>query len=137
MSKGDAPKPLLKRLGADEDILDLVVPISVEISFATSAKISDMAILEKVLERALEDAQKRFDKEGFKLYVRSGLVKPMTQEELLAVLPRKVHMAREINGRLSQICETPHVSHKNLTTNETEVTCKRCLKVIEGVLKNV
>jgi hypothetical protein len=31
------------------------------------------------LGRAVEDLGKRFEKEGFKLYMRTGLVKPMTQ----------------------------------------------------------
>jgi hypothetical protein len=129
-------RPLLKRFGPDEDVLDLQVPISVEISFATSAKLSEMPILEKVIERAIADAQARFEREGFKFYVRAGVVKPMTQEELLSILPRKVHMARETGGNLKQICETPHVSQKNLTLNEDEVTCKRCLKILEGAHKD-
>jgi hypothetical protein len=131
-------RPLLKRLEADEDIQDLNVPMSIEMSFATSAKISEMGILEQVIEKAVGDLEKRFAKEGFKLYVRTGLVHAMTQEELISILPRKVHMAEVRDGKaLKQICETPHVSYKNLTTNETEVTCKRCLKLIEGALKHV
>jgi len=133
----DRPRPLLKRLQPDEDIQDLNVPMSVELSFATSAKISEAGVLEQVIEKAILDLEKRFAKEGFKLYMRAGLVKPMTQEELLSILPRKIHMAHKVNGRSAQICETPHVSYKNLTSNEAEVTCKRCLKLIEGTLKNV
>jgi len=79
MKNGDRKRPLLKRFEADEGIQDLQVPMSVELSFATSAKISDTELLEKVLGRAVEDLGKRFEKEGFKLYMRTGLVKPMTQ----------------------------------------------------------
>jgi hypothetical protein len=134
----DERRTISKRLQPDENIQDLIVPISVEMSFATSAKISDMSILEKVIELALGDLENRFAKEGFKLYLRTGQVRPMTQEELLSILPRKVHMAREQSGGvMNQICETPHVSRKNLTTNTDEVTCKRCLRLIEGALKDV
>lgn len=131
-------RPISKRLPPDENIQDLNVPMSVELSFATSAKISDMSVLEKVIELALGDLERRFAKEGFKLYLRTGQVRPMTQEELLSILPRKVHMAREQSGGvLKQICETAHVSWKNLTTNPDEVTCKRCLRLIEGALVHV
>jgi hypothetical protein len=138
MTDNSTPRsgPVFKRLGAvdDEGLLDLNVPISVEVKFATGAKIRDMALLEAVIDLALADVEQRFEKEGFKLYARGGLVKPMTQEELLAMVPRKKHMAREHGPGMRQICDTPHVARKHLVTSIDKVTCKRCLKLIDDEL---
>lgn len=120
-------KPLLKRIEPSEDIRDIQCPMSIEVSFATSAKISDMGVLDKVLEVVIAEARKKFESEGFKTWVRVGLVKPMTQEELLTIIPRKMHFMRD--GR--QVCRTEFVSPKNLTDDPKEVTCKLCLKVLE------
>ena len=120
----DDKRPIYKKLDPSEEIGDIQCPMSIELHFATTSKISDMPILEKVLERAIEDVHKRFEKDGYKVYVRTGLVRPMTQEELVSLIPRKVHFRQ--NGR--QICDTTHVAAKNLTDNRAEVTCKLCLK---------
>lgn len=128
--------PVFKRLEAadDDGLLDLNVPISVEVKFATGARIRDMVALEQVIDQALADVEARFEKEGFKLYARLGHVKPMTQEELLAMVPRKKHMARQHGSGLRHICDTPHVSPKHLVTSIDKVTCKRCLKLIDDEL---
>lgn len=117
------------KIEPSEDIGDLVVPMSVELSFATTSKVSDTTLMEQVLALAIEDVQKRFEKDGFKLYIRAGNVRPMTQEELLTLIPRKIHMADGVDG--AQICTTPHVSAKNLTTDASKVTCKLCLKALK------
>lgn len=132
MIEDERPRPLYKRMSDDKDVHNLVVPMSIELSYVTSAKIADMPALEKLIDHAFQDLEARFEKAGFKLYVRSGLVKAITQADLLTILPRKMHMAQTLSsGVLNQICDTPHVSAKNLTTNEDAVTCKRCLKLIE------
>jgi len=110
------------------DLTEMVVPVAIEVSLATSVKLDDIPILEKVLEKAVEDVLKRFEKDNFRIFVRTGTVRPMTQDELLSIIPRKVHMALASGLWL---CTTPHVSPKNLTQNPDEVTCKLCLKVME------
>jgi hypothetical protein len=126
MKDDNGRQPLHKRLPQSDDIHDMQVPMAIEVDFVTSAKLSDMGILETVLDLAVKDLQKRFEKDGFKCFLRTGLVRPMTQEELLTIIPRKVHMARDAQ----QICDTPHVSKKNLTEDPDDVTCKKCLKIL-------
>ncbi len=119
-----AKSPLNKRFGPSSDVGSMQVPMAVDLSFATSAKLDDMEILEKVLELAVADVVKRFEKDGFKVIIRAGQVRPMTQEEFLSILPRKVHMS---DGAGDWICDTSRVSLKNVTTDAEQVTCKSCL----------
>jgi hypothetical protein len=112
------------KLEPSEDLGQMMVPVAIDLSFVTSVKLEDMPILEQVLAKTTEDVLKRFQKDGFKVFVRAGVVRPMTQEELLSILPRKVHMAHE-DGWL---CDTAHVALKNVTDNRDDVTCKLCLK---------
>lgn len=115
------------KIGLDEAMGQMQVPVAIDLSFATSAKLDDMGILEQVLAKAVDDVLKRFEKDGFRIFVRAGVVRPMTQEELLSIIPRKVHMTNGLDGWL---CKTAHVSPKNVTSDATEVTCKLCLKVM-------
>lgn len=116
--------PLNKRIGPSEDIGSMSIPMAVDLSFATSAKSDDADILEKVLDLAIQDVIKRFERDGFKVFIRAGQVRPMSQEELLSLIPRKVHLS---NGADGWLCETPRVSMKNVTREWTAVTCKSCL----------
>lgn len=122
--------PLLKRLGPDREISKLPVPMAIDLSFVTSAKAEDAAILEKVLELAVQDVLKRFERDGFKTYIREGLVRPITKEELLSILPRKTHMGW--SGDKGWLCDTPHVAARNISFDEQKVTCRSCLKKLGG-----
>lgn len=56
-----------------------------------------------------------------------GTVRPMTREEAVAFTPRKFHWAPDDE----RACETPHVSTRQLTKDETKVTCRLCLKKLK------
>jgi hypothetical protein len=124
-------KPLSKRIEAEEAVRNISVPISLEVKLVTSSKLSEMGLLEHVLDLALKDVKERFTKEGFVLHVAGGSVRPMAQDELLALLPRKMHLT--LNGGESQACKTEYVARKQLTEDHTKVTCKRCLARIAGL----
>lgn len=71
----------------------------------------------------LREIGSRLDKDD------TQIVRPMSQEELLAIIPRKIHKAA-YHVKNGWLCNTPHVSPKNLTDNDSEVTCKLCLRVL-------
>jgi hypothetical protein len=63
----------------------------------------------------------------------------LRREEILSLVPRKVHYApvnsphqwtRKLDGDQipAQVCKTPRVSKRWLTEKSLEVTCKLCLK---------
>lgn len=119
------------KIGPSPDLSNLLVPLRIEVDFATSAKLDDIGRLEQVLEKAVEDVQKRFAKDGYTIYVRSGTVRPMSQEELLALIPRKIHLAADgQDGTPGWLCKTAHVAAKNITSERDDVTCKLCLKAL-------
>lgn len=115
-----------KKLEPSEDLATMQVPFAIDLDIATSAKIEDLPILEQVLTKAVEDVLKRFAKDGFRAFLRTGVVRPMTQEELLACIPRKIHIS---NGHGGWKCATAHVASKNITIDWAQVTCKLCQKL--------
>lgn len=73
------------------------------------------------------------------IYVDEYNVVPLRQEEILNLVPRKVHYApddsphkwtRKLDGDQipAQVCVTPRVGQRWLTKNPLETTCKLCLK---------
>ncbi len=108
------------------DVEDMVVPVCVDITVVTNSKLSEFPILDKVLNLAVKDALARFEKEGFRAFLHHGKVRPMSQDELLSILPRKVHFV-PLPGE-KHICDTAHVAKKNLTLDPDKVTCKLCLR---------
>lgn len=100
--------------------------MKVEIQVISQAKLSEMPIFEKVVDRIVEDVLARLAKEGFRGNSVTGLVRPITQEELLVLLPRKKHMKTD-GGWL---CRTEFVARKNLTNDQSEVTCKLCREIL-------
>lgn len=111
---------------------ELQVPYVLELKLVVSVTPSDVpALREMQLELAslAREQLGRTRREKRKLYFAGGDVRPLTQEELLAVLPRKVHL-RTAAGRWA--CTTAHVSPRNLTDDRAAVTCKLCQAVIAG-----
>lgn len=127
----DPRKGVFGRIPPSDDLGKMMVPTAIDLHFVTSAKLDDQEILEQVLQLAIDDVLKRFQKDGFQTFLRGGQVRPMTQEELLSIIPRKVHMATDSDR--GWLCDTPHVSLKNVTANKAEVTCKKCLKKLGSV----
>jgi hypothetical protein len=123
MNGEDNRKPLREYIEADEGVYDLNCPMAIELKFVTSSKLSEMEVLREVIKRVREDLLKRFDKEGFPAFVLDGEIRPMTQDELLACIPRKMHL-RSGDGWL---CRTARVGAKHITNDRTKVTCKLCL----------
>lgn len=62
--------------------------------------------------------------EGITILRADGCMRAPTREENILLIPRKFHM--EQDGR--HICDTPYVGHRFLTTDESKVTCKLCLR---------
>lgn len=98
-------------------------PISIDLTFVTSGCMADMRVIESVMRWLRDAAHERFTNAGFQVMLKKALVRPMSRNELLALIPRKIHYEKK--GR--QICTTSHVSGKNLTKDKTAVTCKLCL----------
>ncbi len=123
----DEKRPLVKQLQPSGDIRDLHVPMAIELSLATSAKLADMGELEKTLDQAVQEVLKRFEGNGFQVFIRAGFVRPMAKEDLVEIVPRKFHMlSRE--GR--QTCDTQYVAKRYLTKNSEKVTCRKCMKLL-------
>lgn len=75
-------------------------------------------------EALAQDFHDRCRELGVQLQGAAGVLRPLTHEESLRLIPRKWHLERE--G--SHACDTPFVSRKFLTQDVGKVTCKLCLK---------
>ena len=106
--------------------------ITLDFSVVVSATLGDVPQLEAFLRATVLDVVAKLAAFKMRAYIRKTDVHPITQEELLSVIPRKVHF--EHDGR--QVCATAFVSLKNLTTDPSLVTCKLCRK-LKGLSDNV
>lgn len=61
---------------------------------------------------------------GVQLQGAQGVVRPLTREESIHLVPRKFHMERDN----AHICPVPFVSRNQLTKDRAKVTCKLCVK---------
>lgn len=77
----------------------------------------------------LKDFHAQCEKIGLSLIRTNAGIRPMTQEEILSVVPRKFHL---VGTGGSQACSTPFVSPKYLTRDATKVTCKLCKQKLDG-----
>ncbi len=109
---------------------DMMVPVCIDLVVVSNSKISEFPLLEKVLQVVVQDALQKFEKEGFRSFLHSARVRPMSQEELISIVPRKVHYAPDD----IQVCDTAHVSKKNLTKDREKVTCRLCIRKMEPPL---
>lgn len=94
-------------------------------AFVTGRMDDIEAVFEK-LDQAVREFYEDCDAKGVSVLQADGLVRPMTRDEILMVVPRKKHL--EVDGR--QACRTPHVSQRNLVKDKDKVTCKLCRKLI-------
>lgn len=124
------PKPLCKRYEVENEDAgyDPTVPMTLELSVVLTCKLSEMDHLDVVVERLIEDLNRKLI-EG-KLHPKKigGRVYPLSQEKLLMILPRKKHL----KVKAGWACSTAYVSAKNLTEDPSEVTCKLCKSEMGG-----
>lgn len=120
----DAPIAEVRRVQPQGDPDKLRLALSMNLCMIVAGKVGDMDSLKTVLEHAVDLIQAECKKLDIDAYLHTADVRPAHHDLLLAVYPRRVHFVQ--GGR--QICDTAHVSTKNLTKNEAEVTCKLCRK---------
>lgn len=114
----------VKRVQPKGDPANLRLALTLNMTMIVGSKVGDMDRLKEVLEHACDLLQNECKELGIDAFLYNADVRPAPHEMLLAVQPRRVHYAP--TGR--QICDTAHVSYKNLSKNPDEVTCKLCLK---------
>jgi len=96
----------------------------VEVSIIGSVSSGAYLELQTMANEMQATLMKRFVELGGKAaHPRWAEVRPATREELLHFIPRKVHYSE--NGQ-KWICDTAHVSRRNLTSNKEAVTCRLC-----------
>jgi hypothetical protein len=118
-------KPLYKHLSRDDDNAeDMVCPMRVELQVASSAKLSEMPAFELLVEQIVDLVEAQLAAAGYGSFAVTGLVRPMTQAELVVLLPRKRHM----QAGDGWLCKTSFVARQNITADPSEVTCKLCLR---------
>lgn len=122
-------KPKLVRRGQLKphgDPAKIPCAIGMDLSLILSGgKLGDIEPLTTLLQASVDQLIRTLEARGTEVYIRTGLVAPVHHEVLLTLIPRRVHY--EQGGR--QICKTPFVSPKNLTTNDRKVTCRLCRKL--------
>ena len=122
------------KLEAEPENDPSIIPCGITLDFSViaAATLGDVPELEAFLRTTVLDVVAKLAALKMKAYIRRTDVHPVTQEELLSVIPRKIHF--EHDGR--QVCATAFVSPKNLTTDSSLVTCKLCRK-LKGISDDV
>jgi hypothetical protein len=96
----------------------------IEISIIGVYPASLYPTLQTEIEKFQAELQRKFvDFGGRDAHPRWAEVRQATKEEVLHFTPRKIHYSRD--GKM-HVCDTVHVSKRNLTRNIEEVTCKLC-----------
>lgn len=116
------------------DADNLPVPVAMELSIICAATVGDVDELHALLEEAKVGLMGRLGaKLGTgKVFLRRGETRLATQEELLACIPRKLHLLAYYQGGAQvHACSTSRVSQKNITEDEAAVTCKLCRYIID------
>lgn len=119
-----------KGIEPSADLVELAIPMIIELTLVATCKISERDLLHAVLDKALEEMRGLFGENEFQLFSRGGEVRPATEEEVQDLLPRKMHL-RDQDDPHKWVCDTRHVSQKNITDDKDKVTCKLCCRWIE------
>lgn len=119
------PRSLPERRGDGSSVRASVV---FEFRAVATGRVDDLGAAFEEFQAATQRFYAACDAAGVSVVQGGGHLRPMTQEELLAVIPRKWHL--EFEGR--QLCDTPYVSKRYLTKEKEKVTCKLCLKKMAG-----
>lgn len=128
-----------------DDLDEMPAHVMVSVTLVVPIRIRERAIVDGVFDLAIADVKKLFRQNEFRAYVVDGFVRPVSAEELqkviprrdivpegrtaeiLADLPRKLHMAQAALGRKpTWLCGAKRVAQKNIVTDEALVTCKWC-----------
>lgn len=117
-----------RKIDSKGDPAKIPCAMTLDFSVIVGAKIGDVDVLAKILEDAINEVLRSCTAHNIDAYLRYGQVRPTRHEELVAIIPRKVHYTAD---GLKQFCDTVHVSKKNLTNDRSKVTCKLCLKLMQ------
>lgn len=119
---GGSPAPV--DIKNSNEVAHFPVATVIEVSIIGTAPASAFPALQDVARAVQEELTRRFVGHGGKsAHPRWAEVRPATREELLKFVPRKVHYAPDLD---KWVCDTVHVSKRNLTSNKEEVTCRLC-----------
>ena len=104
------------------------IPVAIELSLSliVSGKMGDIPWLTEAHQGAVDEVVKKAGAQGREVYLRVGEVHPVPHDVLVALVPRRVHYEASPG---KQACDTPHVSPRNLTTDDEKITCKLCRKI--------
>lgn len=99
----------------------------VEVSIIGVFPASAYPTLQTMIEKFQDELREKFIALGGRdAHPRWAEARQATKEEVLHFTPRKTHYTTKPGER--QICDTVHVSKRNLTTDREKVTCRLCLR---------
>lgn len=92
-------------------------------SFVTGTP-AQLGLARDLFQRLGNEFYAECSKLGVNIHFPTGVLRPMTRDEAVQLVPRKWHFRSGENW----LCSTEHVSLKNVTDERDLVTCKLCLK---------
>jgi hypothetical protein len=98
------------------------------VAFVTG-KVTDIGEAGEVFNALTAEFHAKCEKLGISIIRTTAGIRPMSQEEILSVVPRKHHF---MGPDGAQVCSTPYVAAKYITTDLKEVDCKLCLNKMNG-----
>lgn len=111
------------------DTTNVRASCALEYTAFVTGKVGDIGEAADHFDVLMKDFHARCEALGISLIRASGHVRPMSQVELISIVPRKWHF---MGPEGTQVCAVPYVSEKFLTDDPTKVDCKLCRKKMDG-----